>query len=143
MQVGRDEAICVHYVNIFEDGVIILKERQLLCMTCEYGRHHCRHVSSVSEYLTEDKHDLMPLLQSWMHTLRLSDEVPVFRKEQNVVSSCKIAFSCTFLHSSIMKMSPVNRFNILDGLCHLKPGLICSMLQVVKIQLHFLVKLTL
>ena len=125
IQVGNDEAICVHYVNIIrEDGVVTLQEGQLFCVTCKYGRHHCYHVASVKEYLAENKHDFIPLLQTWMHVLQLSGEAPFSTHtpgEQKCMSSRKISFSCTFLHSTIMKMPSVNRFNMSGGLCHLKP----------------------
>ena len=118
VKVGNDGAVCVKDEGGY--GVVQQGEKGILCATCRFNKRGCPHVvrliSSISDLQPDIPEFLIPLSRALSCV-----EAKGHRDHSlsSLLSSRPIPFKFTPAISSALKLPFLERFQIVEGICHL------------------------
>ena len=116
IKIGTDGAVCVKDDRGY--GVVHGGETGLLCATCQFNKRACPHVlkvvSAINEYQPDVPTFLVPLSLCMEATKsRVHKSIP------GLQSSKPIPFHFPSTLADVIKLPFSERFQIVDGICHL------------------------
>lgn len=118
VKVGNDGAVCVKGEGGY--GVVHQGEKGILCATCQFNKRGCPHVvkliSSINDLQPDIPGFLIPLSRA-LSCVEAKEHRD--RSLASLLSSRPIPFKFTPAVSSVLKLPFSERFQIVEGICHL------------------------
>jgi hypothetical protein len=118
--VSLGDKSCVVTVNeLAGPGVVTAINNCLTCLTCQYGKKHCKHVALLLDLFASN--DLPATLHQLCSTAVAVSHPPQVPYDLTCLSQARIAFTPGESMSRVLLKSPEDRFQIEGGVAHLKP----------------------
>ena len=124
IKVGSDGAVCVKDQSGY--GVVHGGESGISCATCRFNKRTCPHVLRVVDLIKESELDVPEFLQP----LSLCIDAAKSKKSKAPLASLQstkpIPFTFPSTIANVLKLPFTERFQIVDGSCHLSEAEHCS-----------------